>query len=318
MHIQLHKTQPQSAEDINFSLAKTVEALRLSRVRARSITQKSQYSRDLPNPEITSRVLKDLFAALFPRHGGGQDGTDEGIDYFVGSTLNTAIRQLKGLLSQELRFSYSSEEKDFSEIQKVIPKILCEFADGLPEIREHILLDARAAYDGDPSAQSIEEILLSYPGIKAVFYHRVAHSLYQLGVPIVARIISEIAHSITGIDIHPGAKIGRSFFIDHGTGVVIGETTIIGNRVRLYQAVTLGAKSFSIDDNGALIKGQPRHPIIEDDVVIYAGATILGRVTIGKGSVIGGNVWLTQSVPPNSHIVQAQATSQSFVSGLGI
>ena len=154
--------------------------------------------------------------------------------------------------------------------------------------------------------------------MRAVIHHRVAHALHGLGAPVVARIIAELAHSQTGIDIHPGAQIGAGFFIDHGTGVVIGETAIIGERVRLYQAVTLGAKRFSVDESGSLVKGQPRHPIIEDDVVIYAGATILGRVTIGRGSSIGGNVWLTRSVPPNSNVLQAQIRSETFDSGAGI
>lgn len=154
----------------------------------------------------------------------------------------------------------------------------------------------------------MDEVLLCYPGVVAVTHHRLAHSLYALGVPLLARMVAEIAHGETGIDIHPGARIGPGFFIDHGTGVVIGETAVIGARVRLYQAVTLGAKRFEVDaesDSGALAKGQPRHPIVEDDVVIYAGATILGRITIGRGSVIGGNVWLTRSVPPGSNVTQA-------------
>ena len=165
--------------------------------------------------------------------------------------------------------------------------------------------DVESAYLGDPAARSVDEVLLCYPGILAVIHYRLAHALYALGVPLVARIISEIAHSITGIDIHPGARIGPGFFIDHGTGVVIGETTVIGQNVRLYQAVTLGAKRFTQDESGALEKGAPRHPILEDEVVVYAGATILGRITIGRGSSIGGNVWLTRSVPPGSHVSQA-------------
>ena len=299
-------------------LDRIVAELKASRTRARKATTKSAYARDLPSPEVARHVFKDLFAALFPRHGGGQDGTDDGIDYFVGHTLNTALRSLRALLSQELRFTFALEERDDAAIDGAVASILRDFADRLPDIRESVLLDARAAFDGDPSAQSIEEILLSYPGIKAVYHHRIAHQLYRLGAPIVARIISELAHSSTGIDIHPGAQIGASFFIDHGTGVVIGETAIIGERVRLYQAVTLGAKRFSIDESGALVKGAPRHPIVEDDVVIYAGATILGRITIGRGSIIGGNVWLTRSVPPGSHVVQAQARAESFESGSGI
>ena len=153
-------------------------------------------------------------------------------------------------------------------------------------------------------------MLLCYPGILAVIHHRLANHLYTAGLPLLARIGSEIAHSATGIDIHPGAQIGHSFFIDHGTGVVIGETAIIGNRVRIYQAVTLGAKRFTADETGQLHKGRARHPIVEDDVVIYAGATILGRITIGQGSTIGGNVWLTRSIPPGSNITQASLQHQ--------
>jgi serine O-acetyltransferase len=171
----------------------------------------------------------------------------------------------------------------------------------------HLLIeDVQAAFQGDPAAQSPSETIFCYPGIYAITNHRIAHELYKLGVPVIPRIVSENAHTITGIDIHPGAKIGRSFFIDHGTGVVIGETAIIGNRVRIYQGVTLGAKSFPLDEKGNPVKGVDRHPIIEDDVVIYAGATILGRITVGARSVIGGNVWLTQSVPPDSSLSQGR------------
>jgi serine O-acetyltransferase len=166
--------------------------------------------------------------------------------------------------------------------------------------------DVQAALAGDPAATSVAEIMLCYPGTIAVLYHRLAHCLHRLGAPFLARLAADIAHTLTGIDIHPAAQIGASFFIDHGTGVVIGETAIIGKHVRLYQAVTLGARRFPTDASGALIKGAPRHPIVEDDVVIYAGATILGRITVGAGSTIGGNVWLTQSVEPGSNVTQAK------------
>lgn len=178
--------------------------------------------------------------------------------------------------------------------------------------------DARAAYEGDPAATSADEAIFCYPGITAITHQRLAHELYELGVPLIPRIITELAHSATGIDIHPGARIGGSFFIDHGTGVVIGETCIIGERVRLYQGVTLGAKSFPTDERGRPIKGRPRHPIVENDVTIYAGATILGRITIGRGSSIGGNVWLTRAVPPGSSITQGPARDDTFEGGSGI
>jgi serine O-acetyltransferase len=193
-----------------------------------------------------------------------------------------------------------------------------EFASGLPQIRALLETDIQAAFEGDPAARSIDEVLVCYPGITAITHHRLAHLLNTLNVPLVARIIAEIAHSMTGIDIHPGARIDGSFFIDHGTGVVIGETAVIGKRVRLYHGVTLGAKRFQVDEDGTLVKGNARHPIVEDDVVIYANATILGRITIGRGSVIGGNVWLTRSVPANSNISQAQVRSENFDAGSGI
>jgi serine O-acetyltransferase len=196
--------------------------------------------------------------------------------------------------------------------------LIHEIAARLPKVRALLGSDARAAYEGDPAATSADEAVLSYPCITALIHQRIAHELYDLGVPLVPRILSELAHAETGIDIHPGARIGASFFIDHGTGVVIGETCIIGERVRLYQGVTLGAKKFPTDDSGRPKKGIARHPIVEDDVVIYAGATILGRITIGRGSSIGGNVWLTQSVPAGSRITQAQIRQEMFEGGGGI
>ena len=174
----------------------------------------------------------------------------------------------------------------------------------IPEIRRLLSGDIQAAYDGDPAANSVEEVILSYPAILAVATHRIAHLLYRREVPLIPRIMSEYAHGITGIDINPGARIGKNFFIDHGTGTVIGETTVIGDNVKLYQGVTLGALSFPRDEKGKIVKGRKRHPTIEDNVVIYAGATILGGGTvIGRNSVIGGNVWITSSVPPNTKVI---------------
>jgi serine O-acetyltransferase len=185
-------------------------------------------------------------------------------------------------------------------------------------VQQCLVLDAQAAYDGDPAATDPTEAIFCYPGLLALTSHRIAHELHRLGVPLLPRIINEHAHSLTGIDIHPGAQLGTSLFIDHGTGVVIGETCVIGNRVRIYQGVTLGAKSFPLDDDGKPIKGVPRHPIVEDDVILYAGATVLGRVTIGRGSVIGGNVWLVRSVPPDSRISQSPVRDDGYVAGAGI
>jgi serine O-acetyltransferase len=196
--------------------------------------------------------------------------------------------------------------------------LAADFIAQLPHIRQMLSEDARAAYEGDPAAQSLGETIFCYPSIKAMTNYRVAHELYHLGVPLIPRIITEMAHSSTGIDIHPGAHIDKFFFIDHGTGVVIGETCVIGTGVKIYQGVTLGAKSFPKDKNGNPIKGIPRHPIIEDNVTIYSGATILGRITIGNGSIIGGNVWLTQSVPPHSTILNNRFEKTFFEKGSGI
>ncbi|MGE0029756.1 MAG: serine O-acetyltransferase EpsC [Steroidobacteraceae bacterium] len=197
-------------------------------------------------------------------------------------------------------------------------RLACELLAELPMLREHVFEDARAAWRGDPSCRHPIEALYAFPGIFAITRHRIANILYQRDVPLLPRLIAENAHHRTGIDIHPGATIGREFFIDHGTGVVIGETAIVGNRVTLYQGVTLGAKSFPVDAQGRLVKGLARHPIVEDDVTIYAAATVLGRVTVGRGSVIGGNVWLTHSVPPNSRVSQAEPLQSGFEHGAGI
>lgn len=267
-----------------------------------------------PSREAVIASLQGLAAALFPAHYGQPGLTDATIDGFVGSTLNAALVTLREQVARSLPFS-APEILPEDELGRQAREITRAFAGQLPGIRGLLVSDIRAAHDGDPAATSTSEILLIYPGLTAVLHHRLAHALHGLGAPFLARLISDIAHSRTGIDIHPGARIGGSFFIDHGTGVVIGGTAVIGERVRLYQAVTLGARSFPTGEGGALIKGQPRHPIIEDDVVIYAGATILGRITVGRGSTIGGNVWLTHPVPPGSHVTQARVRSSGGSAG---
>jgi len=261
--------------------------------------------RELPSREALSVIVDGLSAALFPTHYGRPNLTDESIDYFVGDTLITTLNTLVEQVRRGLLFSSTPEQANDAELMQKAADITRDFAASLPTIRALLVSDVQAAMAGDPAASSVAEIMLCYPGTIAILYYRFAHRLHQLGVPFLARLISDIGHSLTGIDIHPAAQIGASFFIDHGTGVVIGETAILGERVRLYQAVTLGAKRFPLDENGALIKGVARHPIVQDDVVIYAGATILGRITIGAGSTIGGNVWLTESVAPGSNVNQA-------------
>ncbi len=281
-----------------WNLDEVVHQLRVSREATHNIRHQRRV-RELPSRAELVQILEGLSAVLFPTHYGRPNLTDESIDYFVGDTLNTTLDRLHEQVRRGLQFG---GERDAQAITR-------DFAASLPAIRALVVSDVQAAYAGDPAATSIAEILLCYPGMVAILHYRLAHSLHKLGAPFIARLVSDIAHSRTGIDIHPAAQIGASFFIDHGTGVVIGETTIIGERVRLYQHVTLGAKRFPADQTGQLIKGTPRHPIVEDDVVIYAGATVLGRITIGAGSTIGGNVWLTQSVAPGSNVSQAQTRS---------
>jgi len=271
----------------------------------------------LPSRKILMGVAEGLSAALFPNRLGSSEFADEGIDYYVGHTLNMTLRELMVQIQHELHYNSGLEILSNEDREQSVA-ITQAFAKRLPEVRSLLESDIIAAYEGDPAARNVDEVLVCYPGIMAITHYRLAHVLHGLGAPLIARMFSEIAHSVTGIEIHPGAQIGGRFFIDHGTGVVIGETAIIGQNVRLYQAVTLGAKRFPVDENGALVKGNLRHPIVEDDVVIYAGATILGRITIGRGSTIGGNVWLTRSVPPGSNISQAQMRQEVFEGGAGI
>ncbi len=265
----------------------------------------NQNARELPSKAVIENIVKQLSGALFPMRLGPASLHQEGEDFYVGATIYSALQALLKQVTLELYYHARLQGTPTDNLKETANHIVNQFAKALPNIRRTLDTDVMAAYHGDPAAVSVDEVLLCYPGILAIMHHRIAHLLYKLGVPLVARVISEAAHSLTGIDIHPGAQIGSGFFIDHGTGVVIGETTIIGDRVRLYQNVTLGALRFPADEHGRLEKGHPRHPIIEDDVVIYAGATLLGRITVGKNSVIGGNVWLTRSVPENSAITQA-------------
>lgn len=291
-------------ETTRWNLASVVSALRNSRESAHRVRHMG-HVRELPYREVIADVMHGLSAALFPTHYGRPDLNDENIDFFVGHTLADTLDKLADQVRRALLFSRSTELPHPEDLQEQAHRIVRALAEDLPNIRGLLYSDLQAAWQGDPAATGISELLLCYPGITAVIHHRVAHALFKLGAPLVARLIADIAHARTGIDIHPGAQIGEGFFIDHGTGVVIGETCVIGRNVRLYQAVTLGAKRFPADTNGHLIKGQPRHPIVEDDVVIYAGATVLGRITIGRGSTIGGNVWLTHTVPPGSNVTQA-------------
>ncbi|HPW54486.1 MAG TPA: hypothetical protein PLP31_01980 [Thermoanaerobaculaceae bacterium] len=272
----------------------------------------------LPSRDAIVAMVEDLRTVLFPGYFGPSDLTDETMRFAVGHTLERVRRVLQEQIKRGLCFACNHHPNQCPECEDRALTLSERFLARLPKVRRLLATDVLAAYEGDPAATSPDEAIFCYPGVLATTNHRLAHELYRLGVPLIARIISEAAHSVTGIDIHPGAAIGERFFIDHGTGVVIGETSIIGANVRLYQGVTLGAKSFPKDEQGNLIKGIARHPIVEDDVVIYAGATILGRVTIGRGSVVGGNVWVTRSLPPGSRISQAQARDEGYDGGAGI
>ncbi|MGQ7243508.1 serine O-acetyltransferase EpsC [Salinicola sp. V024] len=298
-------------QHVNWQLDGIVSQLRATREqwRAQNGREKEKGCRELPSRHRIRETLESLSGAIFPMRLGPSDLRKESEDFYVGHTLDRALNALHEEVLLELRYMARLNGDKASEHQAVATQIIQGFADSLPSLRRRLDDDVMAAFYGDPAARSVDEVLLCYPGVHAVIYHRIAHYFYQAGAGLVARIIAELAHSDTGIDIHPGARIGEGFFIDHGTGVVIGETAIIGNRVRLYQAVTLGAKRFPADEKGHLEKGLPRHPIVEDDVVIYAGATILGRITVGQGSIIGGNVWLTCSVPAESNITQANIQS---------
>jgi serine O-acetyltransferase len=272
----------------------------------------------LPSRDTLIAMVEDLRSVLFPGYFGMNEVTRENMSFYVGSTLDRVLRDMQVQVQRGYCFICDLEEPDCDECRQRALKTTRTFMSRLPEIRRVLATDVQAAYEGDPAATCPDEAIFCYPGMLAITNYRLAHELHKLEVPLLPRIITEHAHSITGVDIHPGATIGEHFFIDHATGVVIGETTEIGKRVRIYQGVTLGAKSFPLDEDGKPIKGIPRHPLVEDDVIIYGGATILGRVTIGKGSVIGGNVWLTRSVPPGSRVTQARPHEESFESGAGI
>ncbi|ALL70222.1 Serine acetyltransferase (plasmid) [Paraburkholderia caribensis MBA4] len=267
--------------------------------------------RDLPSRDALAAAIDALKGALFPMRLGPPDLRQESENFYVAHALDAALHGLLVQARLELQYAARRERTENEGIETRALSAIRTFADRLPEIRSLLDSDVIAAYHGDPAAGSVDEVLLCYPGILAMIHHRLAHELYRLGLPLLARIVAELAHAQTGIDIHPGARIGSGFFIDHGTGVVIGETSVIGERVRVYQAVTLGAKRFPLDEDGHLEKGLARHPIVEDDVVIYAGATILGRVTIGRGATIGGNVWITHDVAAGSHVSQAVLRSEA-------
>ena len=263
----------------------------------------------LPSGKSLERIVELARAILFPGYFGNSTINSQTINYHIGVNIEELFSLLIEQIQAGLCFGVENEGQCNcqSPCRATATQLAAEFISRLPEIRRILATDVEAAYYGDPAATCFGEIICCYPVIRAVTNYRIAHELYRLNVPLIPRIITEMAHSETGIDIHPGAQIGHHFTIDHGTGVVIGATCIIGNPVKLYQGVTLGAKSFPCDEQGNPIKGIPRHPILEDNVIVYSNATILGRITIGEGATIGGNIWVTESVPAGARIVQRKS-----------
>lgn len=302
MSYQVRNSSPAYERLGGWGVKAIVSELRAARERWRTSQQRSLAFavREFPSRDALKEIADALCGALFPMRLGPSELHQEGEDFYVGHTLDSALNGLFLQVQLELGYNHRHREGSDVDVEEQAALIVKDFASQLPELRGLLDTDVEAAYLGDPAARNVDEVLLCYPGIQAVIYYRLAHALYERGVPLIARIVSEVAHSATGIDIHPGAQIGAGFFIDHGTGVVIGETCVIGARVKLYQGVTLGALSVRARDRSPA----RRHPTIEDDVTVYAGATILGGDTIiGRGSTIGGNVWLTRSVPPGTTVV---------------
>ena len=262
----------------------------------------------LPSGQVLKEIINLCRAILFPGYYGKPTIDSATIRYTIG--VNT--ERLFYLLSEQIEagLCFSGEGcRDKEQRGALATSMAADFISRLPKLRRILSTDVEATYLGDPAAESYGEVISCYPVIKAVSNYRIAHELLLIGTPLIPRIITEMAHSETGIDIHPGAQIGHHFTIDHGTGVVIGATCIIGNHVKLYQGVTLGAKSFPLDESGNPIKRIPRHPILEENVIVYTNATILGRITIGCGATIGGNLWVTEDVPPGGRIVQRKNTN---------
>ena len=257
----------------------------------------------MPSEKILAEIIDIVRDIIFPYHYGDTPVYADTLKYYIG----VRVDRLSRLIHEQIQIGLEYECNKCKNAAEEADRITERFIDTLPKLREILGTDVIAAYNGDPAAKNHGEIISCYPIIKALTNYRVAHELLLLGVPLIPRMLTEMAHSETGIDIHPGAQIGEYFTIDHGTGVVIGETCIIGKNVKLYQGVTLGARSFPLDENGNPIKGIPRHPILEDDVIVYSNATILGRITIGKGAVVGGNIWVTQDVPAGGHVTQKTA-----------
>ena len=303
----------------NHIISETVDSL-ASEESLEKLFHKVRDNVPLPSNDALNQIITLAREILFPGYFGQSKVSVDSLKYHMGVNLEKFFRLLKKQVMAGLCFAIDPNDDCFcvDETRKKAIEITNEVIKKLPEIRNVLATDVEAAFNGDPAATSFGEIISCYPVIPTLSNYRLAHELHLLGVPLIPRMITELAHSETGIDIHPAAQIGHHFTIDHGTGVVIGATCIIGNNVKLYQGVTLGALSFPLDQDGNPIKGIARHPILEDDVIIYSNATILGRITIGKGSVIGANKWVTDNVASNSKIYKNVKIHHGFENGYGI
>ncbi|MFZ1237302.1 MAG: serine O-acetyltransferase EpsC [Prevotella sp.] len=293
-----------SNDTLTQSLTRTVEKLAEPEL-LRDLCHQQRDGSPLPSGTVLHEIIELSRAILFPGYYGNPNIHFQTVKYQLGVSVERLYLLLTDQIWAGLCFCEDCDEegmKTSDEQREMAETLSLKLIERLPQIRETLATDVLATYNGDPAAKSHAEIIACYPVIKALANYRIAHELYNLEVPIIPRMITEMGHSETGIDIHPRATIGQYFTIDHGTGTVVGATCVIGNNVKLYQGVTLGAKSFPLDDNGNPIKGIPRHPILEDNVIVYANATILGRITVGKGSVVGANVWVTHDIDPNTKI----------------
>ncbi|MCR4958812.1 MAG: serine acetyltransferase [Prevotella sp.] len=299
-------------KNINEVLLRNVA--KLSKLDAKEIAMMPKGSAQLPSVEEVRRIVSLAKNIIFSDYLYRRQPDEQIRQHYIGVNMEELYGVLRRQIARGLQFCDDCSEED---VLPTAEDIALRFIDHLPEVKRLLYTDVEAMFQNDPAAPNYGEVIYCYPIVNTMTHYRLAHVLHQMQVPVIPRIITEQAHSKTGIDIHPGATIGEYFAIDHGTGVVIGETTIIGHHVTLYQGVTLGAKSFKYDANGNMLN-VPRHPVIEDRVTVYSNASILGRITIGHDSVIGGNIWLTHDVPPHSRILQSKAVDVSFQGGLGI
>ena len=290
----------------------------LSKLTEQEVNMMPVVEAPLPSVEQVRQIVTLVKHIIFPDYMGKRQSDEDLRSYYIGVHMEELCRVLTKQIAHGLQFCEDCDCIQTKEdVYREAERMALEFIDALPDIKRLLYTDVQAMFDNDPAAPNYGEVIFCYPVVNTMTHYRIAHKLHQLGVPVIPRIITEQAHSKTGIDIHPGAQIGEYFAIDHGTGVVIGETCIIGNHVTLYQGVTLGAKSFKYDEQGNILN-VPRHPIIEDYVTVYSNASILGRITIGHHSIVGGNLWVTHDIMPYSRLQQSKAVTASFEGGLGI